>query len=163
MSDEPQPYVRTLADELDWKLLDQLHSAASQISGFCFEIKKFCVTTTFVVLALLIKFTSDTLDTSLFVAGALIPLCFWFLDSIAYYYQVKLRGTMDVIRSNIKERGHVNNESSNTENTISNDRVNKPLPSKIKDAFINNSMWLYLFMVVIDVIAWNLFKTGDIS
>ena len=70
---------------------------------------------------------------------------------------------MDVIRRNIKERGLVNNESSNTENTISNDRVNKPLPSKIKDAFINNSMWLYLFMVLIDVIAWNLFKTGAIS
>ncbi|MDH5387156.1 MAG: hypothetical protein OEY06_01760 [Gammaproteobacteria bacterium] len=163
MSDESQPYVRSLADELDWTLLDQLHSAVTQISGFCFEIKKFCVTTTFVVLALLIKFTSDKLDSSLFVAGALIPLCFWFLDSVAYYYQVKLRGTMEVIRYNIKERGSVNAESSNLERTISNSRVNKSLLLKIKDAFINNSMWLYLFMVVIDIIAWNLYKSGAIS
>ena len=90
MSEKLEPYIKSLADELDWKLLDQLHNAVSQVSGFCFEIKKFCVITTFVVLTLLVKFTSDKLDHSLFVAGVLIPLCFWFLDSTGYYYQVKL-------------------------------------------------------------------------
>ena len=36
-----KPYVKTLEDELDWKLLDQLHTAVAQISNFCFEIKNF--------------------------------------------------------------------------------------------------------------------------
>ena len=56
-----KPYAKTLQDELDWKLLDQLHGAVAQISNFCFEIKKFCVTTLFVAMTLIIKFTSDKL------------------------------------------------------------------------------------------------------
>ena len=52
-----KPYTKTLQDELDWKLLDQLHSVVAQISGFCFDTKKFCVTTEFVVLTLIVKFT----------------------------------------------------------------------------------------------------------
>ena len=75
--DEIKPYTRSLDDELDWKLLDQLHDAVSQISGFCFETKKFCVTTEFVVLTLFAKFTHDRLDHSLFVVGIVLPLAFW--------------------------------------------------------------------------------------
>lgn len=96
-----KPYTKTLQDELDWKLLDQLHGAVAQISSFCFEIKKFCVTTLFIVLTLMAKFTSDKLDHSLFVAGLMIPLCFWFLDATGYFYQVKLRGTMQAIRTRL--------------------------------------------------------------
>ena len=163
MSDNSKPYTKTLADELDWKLLDQLHSAVSQISGFCFEIKKYCVTTTFIVLTLLVKFTSNELDNSLFVAGALIPLCFWFLDSIGYYYQVKLRGTMEVIRCNIKERADINIITNSVEKVISQKRVDKPWYLKVKDSFLNNSMWLYVFMIVIDISVWKLYEMGDIS
>lgn len=76
-----QPYAKSLEDELDWKLLDQLYGVVSQISNFCFETKKFCVTTEFVVLTLLAKFTSDKLDQALFITGLAIPVCFWFLVS----------------------------------------------------------------------------------
>ncbi len=163
MSENSKPYTKTLADELDWKLLDQLHSAVSQISGFCFEIKKFCVTTTFIVLTLLVKFTSNELDNSLFVAGALIPLCFWFLDSIGYYYQVKLRGTMEVIRTNIKERADINIITNNIEKVISKERIEKPWYLKVKDSFFNNSMWLYVFMIITDATVWVLYESGNIS
>ena len=95
---DPKPYTKSLQDELDWKLLDQLYGVVAQISSFCFEIKKFCVTTLFVVMTLMIKFTSDKLDHSIFVAGLLIPICFWFLDATGYFYQVKLRGTMESSR-----------------------------------------------------------------
>src|SRR5262245_36777611 len=98
---EPKPYTKSLQDELDWKLLDQLHGVVAQISSFCFETKKFCVTTLFVVLTLMVKFTSDKLDHSIFVAGLVIPLCFWFLDATGYFYQVKLRGMMESIRSRL--------------------------------------------------------------
>ena len=104
MPSNADSYEKTLEDELDWKLLDQLHHVVSQISGFCFETKKFCVTTEFVVLAFVVKFTSNKLDRSVFVVALIIPVCFWFLDAVAYYYQAKLRGTMDAIRDRLRSR-----------------------------------------------------------
>ena len=163
MNDNLKPYTKTLEDELDWKFLDQLHCAVSQISSFCFEIKKYCVTTTFVVLTLLVKFTTGKLDHSIFVAGIIIPLCFWFLDSIGYYYQVKLRGTMETIRIKIYKRGNSNIVSSTGEKIISDERINKPLYLRVKDSVVNHSMWLYVFMIVIDFILWKLFCIGGIS
>ena len=163
MKDDVKPYTKTLEDELDWKLLDQLHGAVSQISSFCFEIKKFCVTTTFVVLTLLVKFTSDKLDHSLFAAGLLIPICFWFLDSIGYYYQVKLRGTMENIRQKILARGTDNIVASTGEKIISEERVHRPGYFKVKDSIANHSMWIYVFMISIDLVVWGLFCFGGIS
>ena len=39
--DTPPPYQKSLIDEIDFKIIDQLHGAVSQISHFCFEIKNF--------------------------------------------------------------------------------------------------------------------------
>jgi hypothetical protein len=162
MTADPQPYVRTLEDELDWKLLDQLYGVVSQISGFCFEIKKICVTTEFVVLAFLAKFTKDNLDHSLFVAGLVIPVCFWFLDAVAYYYQVKLRGSMQLIRQQIEKRGSQIFDVRGSQ-VISAKRTERPAFWKVMDAGFNNSMWLYGFMVLIDLIVWALFVMRRIS
>ncbi len=79
-------YTKTFDDELDWELLDQLHKVVLQISTFCFRTKQICLTVLIAVASLLLKFTGDKLDTSVFVAGLVTPLFFWFLDSIAYYY-----------------------------------------------------------------------------
>ena len=38
-------YTKSLEAELDWSLLNPLHGVVSQTSNFCFETKKFCVTT----------------------------------------------------------------------------------------------------------------------
>jgi hypothetical protein len=163
MSTQTKPYIKSLEDELDWKLLDQLHGAVSQISGFCFEIKKFCVTTAFIVLTLLVKLTSDELDHSLFVTGAIIPLCFWFLDSVGYYYQVKLRGTMENIREKIQNRSSESIVAYTGEKIIADDRVDLPWYTLVKNAFVNHSMWLYAIMISINLIVWLLFKQGVIS
>lgn len=160
---EARPYTKSLEDELDWKLLDQLYGVVSQISNFCFETKKFCVTTEFVVLTLLVKFTANKLDQSLFVAGFAIPVCFWFLDAVAYYYQVKIRGTMEAIRTRIKERGQEQLVSTSGEPVISLERVNKRIENKIFDAAVNHSMWIYAFLVVADFVAWGLFVGRSIT
>ncbi|WP_139218588.1 hypothetical protein [Nitrosomonas aestuarii] len=86
--------MRTFQDELDWTLFDQLHRVVLQISGFCFRTKQICLTLVVAVVGLLIKFTDSGLDHSIFVAGAVIPAGFWFLDSVAYFYQSKMRGLM---------------------------------------------------------------------
>jgi hypothetical protein len=160
---DAKPYTKTLQDELDWKLLDQLSGVVSQISSFCFETKKFCVTTLFVVMTLMVKFTSDKLDDSIFVAGLLIPLCFWFLDSTGYFYQVKLRGTMEQIRSRLASRDLRPLVAADGTGIIAKDRVNIPNYRKVLDAALNHSMWLYAVLVVANLAVWALFSIGKIK
>lgn len=160
---DAKPYTKTLQDELDWKLLDQLSGVVSQISSFCFETKKFCVTTLFVVMTLMVKFTSDKLDHSIFVAGLLIPLCFWFLDSTGYFYQVKLRGTMEQIRSRLAARDLRPLLAADGTGIIAKDRVNIPNYRKVLDAALNHSMWLYAVLVVANLAVWALFSIGKIK
>jgi len=160
---EPKPYTKTLQDELDWKLLDQLSGVVSQISSFCFETKKFCVTTLFVVLTLMAKFTSDKLDNSIFVAGLCIPLCFWFLDSTGYFYQVKLRGTMEQIRLRLASTDERPLVTANGASVIAKDRVSISNSRRVVDAAINHSMWLYAVLVVADISVWLLFWAGRIK
>lgn len=159
---ELKSYTKTFQDELDLKLLDQFHAVVLQLSGFCFETKKFCVTTEFIVLPLIAKFTKDKLDSSIFVAAFLIPICFWILDSVAYFYQVKLRGMMKEInnRLSLKEK---NNKVIASPYFIDNQRVDLSASKKIIDSLFNHSMWLYAFMVLIDAIISILFITEKIT
>ena len=160
---EPKPYTKTLQDELDWKLLDQLSGVVSQISSFCFEIKKFCITTLFVVLTLLMRLTSNKLDNSLFVAGLCIPLCFWFLDSTGYLYQVKLRGTMEQIRQRLASKDDRPLITDSGASVIAESRVNAPTYRRVLGSAINHSMWLYAVLVVADIAIWFLFWGGKIK
>lgn len=160
---DAKPYTKTLQDELDWKLLDQLSGVVSQISSFCFETKKFCVTTLFVVMTLMVKFTSDKLDDSIFVAGFLVPLCFWFLDATGYFYQVKLRGTMEQIRSRLASKDLRPLVAADGTGIIARDRVDIPNYRKVLDAALNHSMWLYAVLVIADLAVWALFSTGQIK
>lgn len=160
---EAKPYTRTLQDELDWKLLDQLSGVVSQISSFCFETKKFCVTTLFVVLTLMVKFTSGKLDNSLFVAGLCVPLCFWFLDSTGYFYQVKLRGTMEQIRQRLASKDDRSLVTATGVSIIAKDRVDIPTHRRVLASAINHSMWLYAVLMAADVVVWLLFLAGRIK
>jgi hypothetical protein len=154
---ENKPYAKTLQDELDWKLLDQLYGVVAQISSFCFETKKFCVTTEFVVLTLMVKFTNDTLDHSIFVAALVIPLCFWFLDATGYFYQVKLRGTMESIRQRLAAREGSTLVTAQGEKVISPERISHSALQRVLEAAFNHSMWLYAVLVGAAVIVWALF------
>jgi hypothetical protein len=163
MSTGPIPYAKTFEDELDWKLFDQLHGVVSQISNFCFETKKFCVTTEFVVLTLLAKFTADKLDHSLFITGLVIAFCFWFLDAVGYYYQVKLRGMMEAIRLRLSKRNSQQIIGLGGAAIIASDRTERPVLRRLVDAVFNHSMWLYVFLIGIDAVVWGLFVTGVIQ
>ena len=157
---EPKPYTKTLQDELDWKLLDQLHGVVAQISSFCFETKKFCVTMIFVVLTLMVKFTSDKLDHSFFVAGLAIPVFFWFLDATGYFYQVKLRGTMELIRVRLASRDARPLVAADGSQIIAPMRSSAPAYKRVATAGLNHSMWLYAVLVAIDLFLWLLYLNG---
>ena len=160
MAPSATPYVKSLQDELDWKLVDQLHGAVAQISGFCFETKKFCVTTQLIVLTFLLNFTGTKLDHSLFVASTAVPLCFWFLDSVAYYYQVELRGMMDAIRRRIQDRNQDSLISAGGTPFISAERTNKSRLNLVVSAAFNHSMWLYYILIGTVITLWRLFIDG---
>ena len=92
MATPPPEYKRSFEDELDWNLLEQLDSVVLQMNGFSFRTKQLCLAIDIAVIGLLIKFTANEIDQSIFVAGLVITAGFWVLDSISYYYPVEIRG-----------------------------------------------------------------------
>jgi len=160
---DPKPYTKSLQDELNWKLLDQLHAAVVQISSFCFEIKKFCITTLFVVLTFLVKFTSEKLDHSIFLAGLLITICFWFLDATAYFYQVKLRGVMEGICKKLKSHGENLQVPKEDIAVIDPSRTSASFFCQVVRAGFNHSMWLYALLLIINSVVWLLYYMGGIK
>lgn len=158
---EPRPeYSKTFVDELDWTLFDQFHKVVLQISTFCFRTKQICLTVDIAVVGLLAKFTDSSVNDSMFVAGLIIPLCFWFLDAVAYYYQVKLRGIMDNIQERLCERNTLHLVDFNLRNVIEKKRLEKATWERILDSFLNHSMWLYLFLILADIFLFIAFKQG---
>ena len=156
-------YIKTVEDELDWSLLNQLHAAVLQMGTFCFRTKQVCLTVLVGVVGLITALTSEKLDTSIFVAGILIPACFWFLDSIAYYYQVKIRGIMDGVRDRIQNRSSNDQLRGPNSEVIESSRTNRSPFEKVQDAFFNHSMWLYYLVIVVDLILWMAFSNGAIK
>lgn len=145
--------------EKEIQIIDQLHNAVSQLSSFCFEIKKFFITTLFIVLTFATIFTQKKLDPSLFLITYIITLCFWFLDSTAYYYQVKLRIKMDERFNKVREF-EVEKINENEQDTIENSRATHPLCKRLISSIINHSMWIYGILVILNTIALSLFKAG---
>jgi hypothetical protein len=155
-------YKKSVDDDIDWKLLDQLHAVVLQISTFCFNTKQICLTVVAAVAGLIATFTENKLDTSVFVAGAVIPICFWFLDSVAYFYQVKLRGVMQDISNRIQGRHSKGVIRGANSEVIASDRIKLSKPRQLFFAFFNHSMWLYPILLITDIILWLAFSAGTI-
>lgn len=161
-----EPYKKSLTDEIDFKIVDQLHGTVTQISSFCFEIKKICIATLFITLTFITKFTENKLDSSLFVACYLMIICFWFLDSTAYFYQVKLRGMMSQRIQSIEKRNNTGGFSDtdgilladHSGNMIINkNRTSISLVRRVFKSGINHSMWLYALLLLLNIVSHYLF------
>lgn len=154
-------YEKTLEDELDWNLLNQLHNVVLQLSSFTYHTKQICLTVEIGIAGLLFNLTGNKLDVSVFIASLIIALSFWFLDSVAYYYQVKIRSSMAQIQEKIRAR---NKEkliySGDFKRIIEEERITRSPLRKFFDAFFNNSMWFYYLLVGIILILWYLFIVG---
>lgn len=161
-----EPYKKCLQDEVDWKEIDQLHGAVGQISNFCFETKKSCVTVEFVVLGLIATFTNKKLDDSIFLAALTIPTLFLLLDSIGYYYQRKLRNKMEgckikiINRNKEKSSPHIISLHGEFFSNLDGNQVERPTALW---SIVNHSMWLYYIMISIGIALWIAFKMGLIK
>lgn len=154
---------KTTEEEIDWKLLDQLHGVVAQISSFCFEVKKFCVTTLFAAITVVLSITLRRLDHSAFIVVFLIPPCFWFLDATGYHYQVKLRGMMEAIKVRLAKRGGNQILSVSGLEIISSSRTSAPVLRGVLASGFNHSMRVYFILTTLDLLAWLLFCAGHIQ
>ncbi len=132
------------SDEIDWKIVDQLHQAVSKISNDCFEYKKLCVTVVAAVIALMVRFGAENnLGLTLIVCVA-VCLGFWIADATAYFYQRKLRRAMTSRINDIAMRNKIPTES----------QIDAPsLPSSV----LNPSMVLYIALLIIFGCVWLVF------
>ncbi len=146
-----EEYKRSCEDEIAWANIDQLHAATLQISQSCFEYKKLCVGFLAAAMTVIIKFTENSIDHSLFLIPISIVFGFWLADSTAYFFQRATRKKMETEMSKIESRNQIENE-------------NKPYTSVSKfEALFNGSMTLYYVLFLISLIWWISFECGWIG
>lgn len=152
-------YKKSLEDEIDWKVIDQLHTATVNFSTSCLELKKLFFVLVGIAVPALIKLSGDKLDISLFVTLFFLTVIFWFLDGFAYYYQEKLREKMDKLFWQIKSRNNNSNsiivpDSTKQDFTIESDRTKK---NRIWRSATNPSVLLYVFCFMLNSLGLTLF------
>ncbi|MDR1383849.1 MAG: hypothetical protein LBJ67_08410 [Planctomycetaceae bacterium] len=135
-------YKKSIDDEIDWKLIDQLHTATLHFSSTSLELKKIYFVLVGIAVPTLIKLASDKLDLSLFITLYLLTVTFWFLDSFTYFHQEKLREKMDKIFSQIKRRNQNKLIVSETF-TIESSRTSK---HRLLRSMFNYSVGLYIIL-----------------
>lgn len=153
-------YKKSLEDEIDWKIIDQLHTATLNFSATSLELKKILFILVGIAVPSLIKLAGDKLDTSLFVTIYILGLTFWLLDSFTYFYQEKLREKMDKHFGQIKKRNIeilILTKKIEEDFTLENNRTSA---DRIKRSLINPSVRLYMFVVGLNSIAYFLYLIG---
>ncbi|MCG8734798.1 hypothetical protein [Tenacibaculum finnmarkense] len=157
-------YKKSFEDEVDWVIIDQLHSATSRFSTASIELKKMFIILIGISIPAIIKLTDSKLDLSLFVTIYVLTITFWYLDGFTYFYQETLRAKMDKRFTKIKIRNtQVNTENENLEidqYTLPDDRTESNRWSR---AFKNSSVRLYHIFFILNTIALFLFIIGVIK
>ncbi len=156
-------YKRSLDDEIDWKIIDQLHTATVNFSSSSLEIKKLFFVLIGIAVPSIIKLSGDKLDYSLFITLYTLTLTFWFLDSFTYFYQEKLREKMNRHFNEIKNR---NKESLVITDSIIQELViesNRTSENRILRSAINHSVWIYIVLFALNSLGFWLFLIGYIG
>lgn len=156
-------YKKSLEDEIDWKIIDQLHTATLNFSSTSLELKKIFFILIGIAVPSLIKLANNKLDTSLFITIYLLAMTFYFLDSFTYYYQEKLREKMDKHFSKIKRRNIeilIVVEKKEDDFTLENNRTST---DRVKRSLINPSVRLYMFVFALNTLAYLIYLIGCIS
>lgn len=161
---EQPEYKKSFEDEVDWVIIDQLHSATSRFSTASIELKKMFIILIGISIPAIIKLTDSKLDESLFVTIYVLTLTFWYLDGFTYFYQENLRAKMDERFEKLKRKNTVSeSEDKNSETdeyTLPDDRKKSDRWSR---AFLNSSVRIYQIFVILNSIAFVLFIKGIIG
>jgi hypothetical protein len=143
----------SIEDQIDWKIIDQIHAETMNFSKTSLELKKLFFLLISIAVPSLFKISGDRVELSLFITLYLLSITFWSLDSFTYFYQEKLRLKMDQHFTRIRNRNAdvpILSETSVDQFSISN---NSSPFKKIKKSVFNPSVQLYLVVVVLNTIA----------
>jgi len=161
---EQPEYKKSFEDEVDWVIIEQLHSATSRFSTASIELKKMFIILIGISIPAIIKLTDSKLDESLFVTIYVLTFTFWYLDGFTYFYQENLRAKMDERFEKLKRKNTVSetdDENSETdEYTLPDDRKKSDRWSR---AFLNSSVRIYQIFFILNTIAFVLFIKGIIG
>lgn len=148
-------YKKSFDDEVDWTIINQLHSATSRFSTASIELKKMFIILIGISIPAIIKLSDSSLDTSLFVTIYVLTFTFWYLDGFTYFYQEKLRAKMDERFVKLKSRN--NSDESNSEIDEFTLPDNRKESNRWIRAFKDSSARLYQAFFVLNSIAFFLF------
>lgn len=161
---EQTEYKKSFEDEVDWTIIDQLHSATSRFSNASIELKKMYIILIGISIPAIIKLTNSRLDSSLFVTIYVLTLTFWYLDGFTFFYQENLRAKMDERFEKLRFK-NVKQETEKKNSDI--DQYTLPDDRKKADrwfrSFTNSSVRIYQIFFIINTIAFVLFIKGIIG
>lgn len=155
--EDRQGYKSSFEDEVDWKIIGQLHSATLKFSSASIELKKMYLILVGISTPAIIKLSDDSLDSSLFVTIYILTLTFWYLDSFTFFYQENLRANMNTRFERLKDRNTVNKNKINNiteEYTLENNRTSN---NRWYRAFMNSSVRIYPIFIFLNTIALTLY------
>jgi hypothetical protein len=151
-------YKSTFEDEVDWKIIEQLHSATSRFSSVSTELKKMYLILIGIAIPTIIKLSNNSLDLSLFVTLYIFTLTFWYLDSYTYFHQENLRSKMDIRFNSLKERNTIKSEDNSNEAideyTLENNRT---ATDRWKRAFKDSSLRIYHVFLTLNTLVFGLY------
>lgn len=149
-------YKKTFEDEVDWKIIDQLHNVTNKFSSSSLEFKKIYFVILGISIPIIFKLCGEKFDISLLFSPLIVSIFFWFLDSFTYYYQEKLREKMDThfeklrIRNNpisiIEDHKQILHRK---EYTLENKRTSH---NRIFRSIFNNSSAFYPTLIILNLI-----------
>ncbi|WCC45219.1 hypothetical protein PJW08_03295 [Tenacibaculum finnmarkense] len=160
---EKTEYKKSFEDEVDWVIIDQLHSATSRFSNASIELKKMFIILIGISIPAIIKLTNSELDSSLFITIYVLTFTFWYLDGFTFFHQENLRDKMDERFEKLKLRNTI---SGTEDGNLEIDQYTLPDNRKKSDrwcrAFTNSSVRIYQISLILNTIAFLLFKNGII-
>lgn len=156
ITENDMKYEKSLEDEIDWKVIDQLHAATNFFASTSTELKKIFFTLIVIAIPTLIKLSGDKIDRALFISIYILTFLFWILDSYTYFYQDKLREKMNLLFNDIKNRNKTENMQGNNEEEVTIE-INRTSKNRLKRSLFNYSMSLYLLVFIVNLLALILF------
>lgn len=153
---------KNIENEINWKIIDQLHNATSNFSKSSLEIKKLLFVVIGISTPLIISLCNNELDKSLFISFYFFIIPFWILDSFTYYYQEKLRDKMDERFNSISKRNERKSfEYNMIEYTLPNNRTKK---KRIARSLFNLShLAFYGSLIILTTIGFLLYLNNLIA
>lgn len=149
-------YKKSFEDEIDWKIIDQLHNATNNFSSSSLEFKKIYFILLGILTPIIFKLGDNKFDVALLITPFCLSIFFWVLDIITYYIQETLRESMDKHFEKLKERNSDTAEN-NDEYTLPNNRTKK---SRLYRSIFNNSAFFYPIILFLNIILFVLYYAG---